>query len=122
MPTSLAEWTCFLVVSLVVGIAVGGFAQCLSTIVAAIVALQFVAAPLIYWLPPFLEHGPMAEYQAWALIGVPMIAIQSSILSFAVAFLMSRRRRAAYKQRQASNQTLQPTAGREENYKGEIGK
>jgi hypothetical protein len=112
MPTSLAEWTCFLVVSLVVGITVGGFAQRLSTIAAAVVALQFVAAPLIYWVPPFLEHGPMAEYQAWALIGVPMIAIQSGFLSFAVAFLVSRRRRAAYKQRQAFNQALQPTADR----------
>ena len=112
MPTSLAEWTCFLVVSLVVGIAVGGFAQRLSTITAAIVALQFIAAPLIYWFPPLLEHGPMAEYQAWALIGVPMIAIQSAILSFAVAFLVSARKRATYKRRHASNQSLQPTAGR----------
>ena len=111
MPTSLAEWTCLLVVSLVVGIAVGASARRLSTITAAVILLQFIAAPLIYWLPPVLEHAPVAEYLAWALIGVPMIAIQSGILSFAVAFVVSWGRRAALRRREASNQEPPPTAG-----------
>jgi hypothetical protein len=93
MPTSLSEWACLLVVSTLVGAAVGAFARRLPTVIVGVIVLQFVAAPLIYYAPPLLEHRPMAEYQAWQFLIIPMIAIQSAILSFLAALLVLRLRR-----------------------------
>ena len=100
MPTSLTEWASLLLVSVVVGGIMGAVARRLLTVIVGVVVLQVIAAPLIYYAPPLLEHGPMAEYQAWQFLIIPMIAIQSAILSFLAALLVLRLRRVLGKRRE----------------------
>lgn len=85
---------------MLVGAAVGGFARRVPTLIVTVILLQFIAAPLIYYVPPLLEHGPIAEYQVWQFLIIPMIAVQSAILSFLVAFGVLSLRRAIRKRRE----------------------
>jgi thiamine monophosphate synthase len=86
MPTSVSEWTSVLLGSVIVGALAGTFTRRTATALLGIAVLQILAAPIMYYAPPLIGHGPIEEYNAWALLGIPMVAIRSAIWSSVVAF------------------------------------
>jgi hypothetical protein len=94
MPTSPSEWASLLIIGITTGVVSGAFTRRVATLLVRAAVLQIIAAPIIYYTPPILSHSALAEYHAWSLIIVPMIAVQSFILAVISGLLLFFLRRA----------------------------
>ena len=87
-------------VSLLAGAVVGAFTSRVLLVIVSVIVFELVAAPLIYYAQPFLEHGSAADYRMWALIGIPMVGLGSGMLTLVAALIVILLRRAACKRRE----------------------